>query len=65
MFNALNDQSDTGKLKQKEAKLKFIKSSPRLMKAIRKKEWEMIGKLYNGSRQYGKKLEKVYNRMVT
>tara|TARA_R110002020_G_scaffold203828_2_gene407609 strand:+ start:10 stop:1776 length:1767 start_codon:yes stop_codon:yes gene_type:complete len=64
MFNALNDQSDTGKLKQKEAKLKFIENSPRLMRAIREKEWEMIGKLYNGSRQYGKKLEKVYNRMA-
>ena len=64
MFNALNDQSDTGKLKQKEAKLKFIENSPRLMRAIREKEWEMIGKLYNGSRQYGRKLEKVYNRMV-
>jgi len=64
MFNALSDQSDTGKLKQKEAKLKFIENSPRLMRAIREKEWEMIGKLYNGSRQYGKKLEKVYNRMA-
>jgi hypothetical protein len=64
MFNALNNYSEEGKQKQKQAKLKFIESSPRLMRAIREKEWEMIGALYNGSKQYGRKLQKVYNRMV-
>ena len=64
MFNALNDASQAGVDNQREAKLKFIENSPRLMTAIRKKQWEKIGKLYNGSQAYGIKLKKVYDRMA-
>ena len=64
MFNALNDPSEKGKEGQKQAKLKFIAKSPKLVGALQKQDWPTIGKLYNGSQAYGKKLEKVYNRMV-
>ena len=64
MFKALGDETDTGKDAQRKAKLKFIESKPRLIKAIRQKQWRRIGSMYNGDPAYGIKLQQAYNRMV-
>lgn len=42
----------------------YILSDPALVKAVKVKDWKVIGKLYNGSEAAGKKYEAAFNSLI-
>jgi hypothetical protein len=42
----------------------YILSDPQLIKAVKNKDWKVIGKLYNGSERAGEKYKAAYNSLI-